>query len=562
MHSKCRNPEPSTIYYHSTIKYIDRVSTGRFLYHHRAIHEADYQMNESNISTASVQPGGASSRPIFVFDFGSCYFRYATSVDSEPHVVPHCAAYRKTLASSGDTGADIDVGSSLSPPPSTPTSSDRWSHVLSLYRTVLKEMRKIGNPSVQLRAPKWVSTPGASGINQLVSSEKVLFGERALSVPVEHASHWDVVFPIVRGRLVNVSVMSDIWIHFLKQQYPENAKNLSKASAFVAVPDSFSRSEIRDLVQMLFSYPFEFGDIYLHLQSACSVFGTGVGSGIIVNIGDCVTTLAAVVDGYVYPPSRMVLPYGGYDIAETLSYIFKNLGGFPYSQCNIEVRQVDRDIFYELVETYVHAAAGHEAFKSVTFSDPVSHKTHRADCGDVLLLPALGLIYPFIFDERGGVQMLSARPQDEIVSQDRENSFVEPYLPEDLCDEPFAYETAPPFRPRYFRTRESGLIEAIRDCTAKANDLFQTGKKTVTNDLSLLIIGGTSQIPGLIPLVSERSKLEAISLPEGVSPQIVSWKGAAYAAAQVDRDHRLWISKTDWETGGIRHLREKCPFSF
>eukprot|EP00762_Andalucia_godoyi_P007222 ANDGO_08106.mRNA.1 Actin-related protein 8 len=542
---------------------------------------SDPGLSSSAVASSTMPPGPgpvSPSRPIFVFDFGSCYLRFSLSTDSEPHSIPHCVAYRKYnkknkgISSDLEHSLDSDGDANMAHPasaaavlstPSSAASTDRWSHVSSLYRTVLKEMRKIANPAVHLRAPKWVSSAPSipPTLPEIASSLKFLIAEKALNIPVEEHSDWSVVFPVVRGRLANVSAMSDIWIHSLRENYPDQSKMLSSSSAFVAVPDSFSRTEIRDLVNMLFSYPFQFGDVYVHSQAACALFGTGVGSGIVVNIGDAVTTLASVVDGYVYPPSRLVLPYGGFDIAETLHYIFKTLGGFPYPLCDVESRQLDRDIFYELLETYVHATPGHETFKSVTFTDPINHRTHRADCGDVLLLPAMGLIYPFIFDERGGLQLVSSRPQDDIVNE-RDNVYLEPYLPEDLYDEPFAYETSAPFRPRYFRTRETGIIEAIRECAARAVELFQSGKKSVAVDLSLLIIGGTSQIPGLTPLISDRSKLDVISLPEGMSPQNASWKGASYASGQLDRDHRLWISKAEWETGGIRYLREKSPFSF
>lgn len=89
---------------------------------------------------------------------------------------------------------------------------------------------------------------------------------------------------------------------------------------------------------------------------------------------------------------------------------------------------------------------------------------------------------------------------------------------------------------------------------------------------SILLIGGSSKIPGLakwlqnkiapqIPVNYRSDNQEFVTCPKDIDPGNVVWRGASILSS-LETAEELWISKSDFESLGIRILREKSPFFF
>ncbi|KAF8074975.1 hypothetical protein FPV67DRAFT_1575252 [Lyophyllum atratum] len=86
---------------------------------------------------------------------------------------------------------------------------------------------------------------------------------------------------------------------------------------------------------------------------------------------------------------------------------------------------------------------------------------------------------------------------------------------------------------------------------------------------AVLVIGGTAHIPGMshalesrlqaiaTPLVPNMEKVQIIPPPKEVDPIVLAWKGAA-VLGKMDGVSDLWVTKSDWDTLGMRALKERC----
>lgn len=86
----------------------------------------------------------------------------------------------------------------------------------------------------------------------------------------------------------------------------------------------------------------------------------------------------------------------------------------------------------------------------------------------------------------------------------------------------------------------------------------------------ILLVGGSSKIPGLgrwlqnkiqqaIPANYRTENQEIVMTPKDVDAGHIVWRGAA-VLTNLEASEELWISKEDFETHGVRVLREKVPF--
>ncbi|KAG9103247.1 actin-like protein arp8 [Ceratobasidium sp. 370] len=87
----------------------------------------------------------------------------------------------------------------------------------------------------------------------------------------------------------------------------------------------------------------------------------------------------------------------------------------------------------------------------------------------------------------------------------------------------------------------------------------------------VVVVGGTSMIPGMVhalesrlqaiafPLVPGMEKVQVVPAPKDIDPRVLSWKGAA-VLAKLEALNDMWISGGDWDMLGMRALRERTLF--
>jgi len=86
---------------------------------------------------------------------------------------------------------------------------------------------------------------------------------------------------------------------------------------------------------------------------------------------------------------------------------------------------------------------------------------------------------------------------------------------------------------------------------------------------AVLVIGGTALTQGMAhalesrlqaiatPAVQNMEKVQIIPPPKEVDPCVLAWKGAA-VLGKMDGVADLWLTQADWDTLGMRGLKERC----
>ncbi|VDB94262.1 unnamed protein product [Peniophora sp. CBMAI 1063] len=89
---------------------------------------------------------------------------------------------------------------------------------------------------------------------------------------------------------------------------------------------------------------------------------------------------------------------------------------------------------------------------------------------------------------------------------------------------------------------------------------------------SVLLVGGTSQVPGMSYQIESRLQsiimqsypdasrsITVLPAPKEVDPHVLVWKGAS-VLGKMDGVADLWLTAADWDILGMRGLRERCFF--
>jgi len=117
--------------------------------------------------------------------------------------------------------------------------------------------------------------------------------------------------------------------------------------------------------------------------------------------------------------------------------------------------------------------------------------------------------------------------------------------------------------------RLMGIDQAILQCIDRCDN--EDMKRRMFS--CILVVGGGMSFPGAqlwlerigaqIPAMyqSETGSVEVITRPKATDPTLVTWKGGAIMSL-LEAANDLWIDQTEWETQGLRVLREKAPFIF
>uniref|UniRef100_A0A2N9GTC1 Actin-related protein 9 n=1 Tax=Fagus sylvatica TaxID=28930 RepID=A0A2N9GTC1_FAGSY len=156
---------------------------------------------------------------------------------------------------------------------------------------------------------------------ELISSKpkfkQFIYGEEALKIsPTEP---YCLRRPIRRGHL-NISqhypmqqVLEDLqaiwdWILMEKLHIPLNERNMY--SAILVVPDTFDNREIKEMLTLVLR-DLRFSSAVVHQEGLAAVFGNGLSTACVVNIGAQVTSVICIEDGVALPTTEKTLPFGG-----------------------------------------------------------------------------------------------------------------------------------------------------------------------------------------------------------------------------------------------------------
>ncbi|KAJ6313254.1 hypothetical protein OIU77_014708 [Salix suchowensis] len=399
-----------------------------------------------------------------------------------------------------------------------------------------------------------------------------IFGEEALRIsPTEP---YCLSRPIRRGHF-NISqhyplqqVLEDIhaiwdWILIEKLHIPHSERNMY--SAILVLPETFDNREIKEMLSIALR-DLRFSSAVVHQEGLAAVFGNGLSTACIVNMGAQVTSVVCVEDGVALPSTEKTLPFGGEDISRCLLWTQRHHQTWPQVRTDMLTKPIDLLMLNRLKESYCEIKEGELDAVTVvhSYEDGMpagSHKTRLI----ALNVPPMGLFYPTLLVP----DVYPPPPRSWF--HDYENMLEDtlhleyPRRP-DMSDGLFPginvgypmWESYPIFSSKPKKEEKVGLAEAI------TSSILSTGRIDLQRKLfcSIQLIGGEALTAGFIPAVEERV-LHAIPSNEAIdtvevlqsrtNPTFVSWKGGAILGV-LDFGREAWIYREDWIRNGI-HVR-------
>lgn len=376
--------------------------------------------------------------------------------------------------------------------------------------------------------------------------------------------------PIRRGHL-NISlhyptqqVIEDIhaiweWVLIEKLHIPRSERHMY--SVVLVLPETFDNREIKELLSIVLR-DLCFNTAVVHQEGLAAVFGNGLSTACVVNIGAQVTSVTCIEDGVALPTTQISLRYGGEDISRCLLWTQRHHQTWPPIRTDALTKPIDLLMLNRLKESHCQIREGEIEAVAVVHSyeegvPPGSHKTRLT----ALNVPPMGLFYPMLL-----VPDVYPPPPRTWFS-DNEDMLEDTWdFPRrsDMSDGYFAgsgggyypmWENYPMFQSRPKKQDTIGLADAI------TKSILSTGRIDLQRKLfcSMQLIGGGALTEGLVSAVEERV-LHAIPSHEAIdtvevlhsrtNPASVPWKGGAVLGI-LDFTRDAWINREDWIRSGI-----------
>ncbi|TYH55830.1 hypothetical protein ES332_D09G263400v1 [Gossypium tomentosum] len=395
---------------------------------------------------------------------------------------------------------------------------------------------------------------------------EVIFGEEALRIsPTEPYS----LRRLIRRGHLNISqhypmqqVLEDLhalwdWILLEKLHIPHQERSLY--SAILVVPETFDNREIKEILSILLR-DLRFSSAVVHQEGLAAVFGNGLSTVCVVNLGAQVSSVICIEDGVALPNTEKTLPFGGEDISRCLLWTQRHHQTWPQIRTDILTKPIDLLMLNRLKESYCEIKEGElDAIAVVhSYEDAMpagSHKTRLT----ALNVPPMGLFYPTLL-----IPDLYPPPPRSWF-HDYEDMLEETWHIEfprrsDMPDGLYPgsnvglqmWDNYPFVSMKPKKEEKVGLAEAITSSilsTDLQRKLF----------CSIQLIGGVALTGGLIPAVEERV-LQTIPSNEAIhtvevlqsrtNPTFVSWKGGAILGV-LDFGWDAWVHREDWIRNGI-----------
>ncbi|CAL1411140.1 unnamed protein product [Linum trigynum] len=408
---------------------------------------------------------------------------------------------------------------------------------------------------------------------QLHSTEnrlrQFIIGEEALRIsPTEP---YCVRRPIRRGHL-NISqqyplqqVIEDLhatwdWILTEKLDVPRSHRNMY--SVVLVLSETFDTREMKEMLSVVLR-DLHFSSAVVHQEGLAAVFGNGLSTACVVNMGAQTTTVICIEDGAALPNTEKTLQFGGEDISRCLLWTQRHHQTWPPIRTDLLTRPMDLLMLNKLKENYCEIKEGELDAVSIVHSyeegqPPGSHKTRLT----ALSVPPMGLFYPALLVP----DVYPPPPRSWFNDYDdmlEETYHIEYPRRPDLVEGMYPgmnvglsmWDNYPIFSSKPKKEEKVGLAEAI------TSSILSSGRIELQRKLfcSIQLIGGVALTAGLIPAVEERvlhaiPPNEAIDTVEVLQSRTrttdVPWKGGAILGI-LDFGRDAWIHREDWVRSGI-----------
>ncbi|XP_055960527.1 actin-related protein 9 isoform X2 [Mercurialis annua] len=356
--------------------------------------------------------------------------------------------------------------------------------------------------------------------------------------------------PIRRGHL-NISqhyslqqVLEDLhaiwdWILIEKLQLPHSGRN--KFAAILVLPETFDNREIKEMISVVLQ-DLCFSSVVVHQEGIAAIFGNGLSTACVVNIGAQVTSVICIEDGVAVPNTEKTLPFGGEDISRCLLWTQRHHQTWPQFRTDILTKPIDMLMLNRLRESYCEIKEGEvDAIALVqSYEDGMPAGSHKTRL-NALNVPPMGLFYPMLFVP--DVYPPPPRSWFHDCEDMLEDAWhVEYPRKPDMSDGLYPgfnglpmWDNYPVFASKPKKEEKIGLAEAI------TNSILSTGRIDLKRKLfcSIQLIGGVALTHGLISVAEERVLLaiptnEAIDTVECLIMQTI-----------------ITLSILTWQHGGL-----------
>ncbi|CAN1279603.1 Actin-related protein 9 [Linum perenne] len=377
--------------------------------------------------------------------------------------------------------------------------------------------------------------------------------------------------PIRRGHL-NISqqyplqqVIEDLhtiwdWILTEKLDVPRSDRN--KYSVVLVLSESFDNREMKELLSVVLR-DLQFSSAVVHQEGLAAVFGNGLSTACVVNMGAQVTTVICIEDGAALPHTEKTLPFGGEDISRCLLWTQRHHQTWPSIRTDMLTKPMDLLMLNKLKESYCEIKEGELEVVCIVHSyedglAPGSHKTRLS----ALNVAPMGLFYPTLLVP----DVYPPPPRSWFNDYDdmlEETWHIEYPRRPDISDSMYPgmnvglpmWDNYPIFASKPKKEEKVGLAEAI------TGSILSSGRIELQRKLfcSIQLIGGVALTAGLIAAVEERvlhtiPPNEAIDTVEVLQSRTrqtnVAWKGGAILGI-LDFGRDAWIHREDWIRSGI-----------
>ncbi|XP_052188307.1 actin-related protein 9 isoform X2 [Diospyros lotus] len=286
------------------------------------------------------------------------------------------------------------------------------------------------------------------------------------------------------------------WILIEKLHIPHSERNMF--SAILVVPETFDNREIKEMLSIVLR-DLNFSSAVVHQEGLAAVFGNGLSTACVVNIGAQVTSVICIEDGVALPNTQIALRFGGEDIARCLLWTQRHHQTWPPIRTDALTKPVDLLMLNRLKETYCQIKEGEvEAVAVVhSYEDGMpagSHKTRLT----ALNVPPMGLFYPMLLvpDVYPPPPRSWFNDYEDMLEDTWHSDGLYPSVNSGfpMWDSYSFFQTKPK------KEDNIGLADAI------TKSILSTGRIELQRRLfcSIQLIGGVALTGGLIPAVEER----------------------------------------------------------
>ncbi|KAJ5068632.1 actin-10-related [Anaeramoeba ignava] len=178
------------------------------------------------------------------------------------------------------------------------------------------------------------------------SGDKIEKEEKEYYIGEEAQSKRDILslnYPIERGIIKDWNDMEKIWNYTFENELEVKPE---ECPIFISEAPLNPKSNKEKMAQIMFE-TFNVPAFYVENSAVLSIYASGKYTGVVVDIGDGVTSVVPIYEGYVFLPAIQRMDFAGRDLTEYLMRILKEKGNsFKTNNEREIVREIKEEFGY------------------------------------------------------------------------------------------------------------------------------------------------------------------------------------------------------------------------